>query len=480
MNDYADLEIGLHRLDGVSWRAELRYSQAKSDVEQFDDRPLTVALDPEALARLVDDPVAYGRALGRALIGDELGSGYREASAVAMARGATLRVRLRIGPDADELHQLRWETLRDPRDGSPLLTDENVVFSRYLTSMDWRDARIRPKSELHALVLAAGGSDVDQYGVDRLLAPVDVPQEVERARAGLQPLVPRVLAGSDATEERLYAELRDGCDILYLVCHSYLVPGGDAVLLLEDGQGKVAPVRGSALLERIRDLQRLPRLVVLASCQSAGDPHRRRSDDRGVLSALGPRLAQAGVPAVLAMQGNVTMATMADFMPVFFRELQRDGQIDRAVAAARAAVSDHDDWWVPVLFMRLRSGRFWYLPGVGRLGERFDRFPALVNEIRKGNCTPILGPGLSDQLFGSRQKVAQRWAKTYHFPMAPQLRDDLPQVAQFLSVALSPEFPRDQLGLYLRDELIDDLGSELPDPVPRPAQAAAPPREADL
>src|SRR3712207_7381915 len=47
------------------------------------------------------------------------------------------------------------------------------------------------------------------------------------------------------------------------------------------------------------------------------------------LGALGPRLGEAGIPAVLAMHGDVTMETAEAFMPVFFRELQRDGQIDR-------------------------------------------------------------------------------------------------------------------------------------------------------
>ena len=77
----------------------------------------------------------------------------------------------------------------------------------------------------------------------------------------------------------------------------------------------------------------------------------RRQTDEGVLAALGPRLAQAGIPAVIAMQGNVTMRTVGTFMPVFFRELQVDGRIDRAVAVARGAVRDWDDWWMPVLFI---------------------------------------------------------------------------------------------------------------------------------
>ena len=464
MSDYADLEIGLHRRDGATWRVELRYSQASSDadVRMDTEGPLVVNLDPDDLLELGDDEEAYGRALGRALLTGSVGDAFRLASATAMGQGVVLRVRLLIGPSATALHGVRWETLRDPRDGSPMLTDENIVFSRYLSSLDWRPVAPRPRSRLRAVALVAGPADVAEYG-DRPLAPVDVPQEVERAREGLALLDPLVLTGSDATPDRLFAELRDGCDVLYLVCHGYRVRGADAVLLLENEQGQAAPLTGSEMIEYLRDLRRIPRLVVLASCQSAGGPYDRHSDDGGVLAALGPRLAEAGVPAVLAMQGDVTMATMARFMPVFFRELQRDGQIDRATAAARAAVRDRPDWWVPALFMRLRTGRMWYLQGVSRLGERFEKFPALVTEIRKRKCTPILGPGVSDQLLGARQRMAQRWAKNFHFPMAPQLRDDLPQVAQFLSVALYRDFPRDELGQYLRAELLDEYGVELPD-----------------
>ena len=95
--------------------------------------------------------------------------------------------------------------------------------------------------------------------------------------------------------------------------------------------------------------------MVLASCQSAGSGADARTDDDGALAALGPRLAEeAGIPAVVAMQGNVFMTTVARFMPTFFAELQRDGQIDRAMAVARGAVRDAPDWWAPTLFMRLR------------------------------------------------------------------------------------------------------------------------------
>jgi hypothetical protein len=392
-----------------------------------------------------------------------VGEAYRQASVAAQSEGVTLRVRLFVGPSAAVLHALRWEAIRDPQDGSPLLTDENIVFSRYLSSLDWRPVGLRPKSALRAMAMVASPSDVGDFGGDRQLAPVDVDSEVARANEGLSGLPTRVVAGDgEATERRLFEELREGCDILYLACHGY-VAAGEPVLLLEDAEGHGVPVRGAAIVERIRELVRVPRLVVLASCQSAGDGEDAHSDDGGALAALGPRLAEAGVPAVVAMQGNVSMATVGRFMPVFFRELQRDGQIDRAMAAARGTVRDRYDWWVPVLFMRLRSGRIWYVPGLNSKGDKFEKFPALVNEIRKRKCTPILGPGLSDQLLGSRQEIAQRWAKNFHFPMAPHSRDDLPQVAQYLSVNQSREFPRDELGQYLRSALVGNYGDQLPE-----------------
>ena len=57
------------------------------------------------------------------------------------------------------------------------------------------------------------------------------------------------------------------------------------------------------------------------------------------------------------MQGKISMQTVAEMMPVFFRELQIDGQIDRALAVARGSVRERPDHWMPALFMRLKSGR---------------------------------------------------------------------------------------------------------------------------
>ncbi|MGH8909525.1 MAG: CHAT domain-containing protein [Egibacteraceae bacterium] len=465
---------------------EFRFHHPDSVAEQLlQQGRVRVRFDLERLERHMSDPDAYGRVLSGSLFVPPVKDAFDRARSLAQSDDLGLRVRLLIGPSAPQLHGVRWETLRDPRDGTPLLMDEAILFSRYLSSMDWRPVGVRPRSELRALVVVADPSGLAEYEAQgRALPPIDVGEEVERARRAMV-WRPTVLAsGGAATLAGILDGLREGHDILYLVCHAYLVEG-EPQLLLEDPDGKVHRVSGGELIDALRDLARPPRLVVLASCQSAGSGgeasssddlrsvvlasrqsaggggEESSSDDRGALASLGPRMAEAGVPAVLAMQGRVSMRTVSEFMPVFFAELGRDGQLDRAMAVARRMVRDRHDWWVPVLFTRLATGRFWYAPGFA--GERdFEQWPSLIAQIRRGCCTPVLGSGLTDGYIGSRQEIAQGWARQYHFPMARHRRGDMPHVAQYLAVNQSYDFPRYELRDYVGRELMKRYGKHLP------------------
>nr|WP_255603321.1 CHAT domain-containing protein [Oscillochloris sp. ZM17-4] len=101
-----------------------------------------------------------------------------------------------------------------------------------------------------------------------------------------------------------------------------------------------------------------PQLAILAACAGAG-----RDDGAEPLAALGPRLVAAGVPAVVAMQGNVSIASVGTLLPTLLAALRRDDCIDQAMAAARlAAEREHADWWRPTLTMRVRDGRLWDYP----------------------------------------------------------------------------------------------------------------------
>jgi hypothetical protein len=361
MRAFPELEIGLRPHERDVFALTLRFQHPESAAElRLASAEALVRIDRAALQSVALQPEQYGAMLSTALFADPATrTAFAQARSAAAALQTALRVRLVVeaGPDAPD--DLRWELLRDPERDVPLTTDEQILFSRFLAGDDWRPVRLAPRPALRALVVIANPSDLGDYAPGgRQLAPIDVAAELARARTALGDIPIMALAEpGQPTLERMLATLRDGYDMLYLVAHGALAAGAPR-LWLEDDQGLSAIVAGEALVTRLRELRRTPLLVVLASCQSAGGPE-PASMDQGALAALGPRLAAAGVPAVVAMQGNITQATLARFLPVLITEVRRDGQIDRAVAVARGAVRDRADWWAPVLFLRLRDGRLW-------------------------------------------------------------------------------------------------------------------------
>lgn len=442
---YPELELGLARivaageLPARAYAVDLRFMHAGSDAD-VRRQGTTGRFDLGRLAELVHDPDAYGQALGELLFAaPEIAQEFDRALTAAQTAGAPLRLRLAIAGDAPELHALRWELLRAP-DGTVVGASERVLLSRYLASADWQPVRLRPQGALRALVAVADAPDLANYR----LAPIDGEVELARVRAVMPGIEIEALVGSrQATPTAIADRLREGFDVLYLVAHGS-VRDGEAIVWLEKEGGGVAWIPGAELVARIAELQQRPRLCVLVSCHSAGE-------GSGALAALGPGLARAGVAAVVAMQSNFAMATSEVLMPRFFAELLVDGQVDRALAVARAAARETRDWWVPVLFTRLRSGRIWYTPGFG--GDRFEKWPSLLEAIGKGRCTPVLGPALSDLFHGSSRDLARRWADEYGYPMAPGGREDLPSVAQYLAVHQNERFPIDHIEESLREEV---------------------------
>jgi hypothetical protein len=466
MADYADLEISLYRRDADGYAVQLRHSPPGSDadIDPLRGELALARFDFSALREQELDSVGYGRLLSTSVFADPaLRQALAAARASADTDGVPLRLRLAVSRAESELHSLRWETLRDPEGDTPLLLGERILFSRYLSSGDWRKVLPRAEGDLRALVAIADPTDLAGYApAGRPLAPLDVAGERARAATGLAGIPLTDLASSGATLTNLIAELQNGYDVLYLVCHGAVIDG-EPRLWLVDEAGRADVVDGQELVRRVYELLRPPRLVVLISCRSSGPA---RAGEGAALAALGPRLAAAGVPAVLAMQGDVSVSTMAAFLPVFFAELRQDGQIDRALAVARGAVRERHDWWMPVLFMRLKSGSLWYKPGFADDPNGFEKWPAVLRSIDQGRCVPILGPGLHEPLTGSRREIALRWAETYGFPMAIHERDDLPQVAQYLAVKQDEEYLSSELVEYLRQETMRRYHAELADEPP--------------
>ncbi|MBN1137921.1 MAG: CHAT domain-containing protein, partial [Anaerolineae bacterium] len=349
-----DLEMSLERGDGGTYEVTLR---ARLDAEnEWEEGPFVVQIDLAALLGLVGNPEGYGRVLSGSLFSN---SELRAAFAAARGRAGTdgMRLRIRAARNVPELLKLQWELLVDPEGDSFLSTREDVVLSRYLARRSTGGTASLPgrKSTLRWVAAVANPADLeDKYS----LATIDVAAEHSRfgSLAGVE--VSRIPASDTegrittrCTLANLIEHARDA-DVLYLACHGRMINNAPW-LLLEDEDGLAARISGKRLVEAVQGMAGKPRLIVLASCESGGGTG-------DAFSAIGPRLVAAGVPAVVAMQGLVTMTLVDDFMPIFFRELVRDGRIDRALAFARRACrEDHPDWWSPVLYMNLRSGQLW-------------------------------------------------------------------------------------------------------------------------
>ena len=190
--------------------------------------------------------------------------------------------------------------------------------------------------------------------------------------------------------------------------------------------------------------------MVLSSCQSAGQdlPPPAAGPGGELDAALGPQLGKIGIPAVVAMLGNVLQPTANTFVRTFFKHLG-PGQVDQAAAEARQAVvvSGAPDHWAPVLYTRLTNGRLWRDSRTGT--DRFDQWDGLIRQPKGRRFIPVLGSALLEPLVGSTRGG---WL----LPAPAGCLDrpaDLPQAAQYSGVM--------QGGMALRTGYLDALTAEV-------------------
>jgi hypothetical protein len=87
----------------------------------------------------------------------------------------------------------------------------------------------------------------------------------------------------------------------------------------------------------------------------------------------------------------------------------------------------------------------------------------VVTAMEAHECTPILGTGMGEWLFGSRKDHAQAWAKSFGFPLEQHRHSDLPQVAQFVAVQKRPRQLRFELEAFYRERLRERFPDALND-----------------
>lgn len=297
-----------------------------------------------------------GQQLFAALFRDDaVRKGWHVARGHAESRKAHRRVRLRIDAGADELYQLPWELLHE--DDVMLTAAEATPFSRYIpVQKPWPKPAntwpirvlcviANPHDLLERYSLAPLNVDLEKYIIASAFAAIDA------QRIRLEFLKPPV------TLERLSrAMLRGGYQWLHFVGHTRLnMRQGRVDLLLADDLGSTRAI-SDRLFCRMLALQGVqPQLVYLSTCHSASGP-----SDKS-LEGLAPKLVEIGVPAVVAMQGQIPVRVAQQATRIFYAGLVDHGCVDRAMNQVRAVflAAEVPNVADPILYMRLPSGRLW-------------------------------------------------------------------------------------------------------------------------
>ena len=276
----------------------------------------------------------------RACIRSSLNEIYRQ-------EGTGLRLKLRL-QEVAELADLPWEFLFDSSLDRFIAQSNQTPIVRYV-EMHERITALTVNLPLRVLVMISSPYDY---------ARLDVERERPMLQEALEPLSKngkvRVEWLDKATLAALQRCLRDG---EYHVFH-FIGHGGfdkkreEGVLVLEDEQERgwlAGAHRIGTLLHDHRSL----RLAVLNCCEGA------RNSRTDPFAGVATTLIRQGVPAVVAMQFEITDEAAITFAHEFYTALAEGFPVDAAVAEARKAIyaqPNDVEWGTPVLYMRSPDG----------------------------------------------------------------------------------------------------------------------------
>jgi hypothetical protein len=250
--------------------------------------------------------------------------------------------------------------------------DQRIAFSRFISSAADRDFTAPRWSELRALAVIAEPQGLEDYA----LAPVDAATAVASLRSGLGD-VPLDLLGAlpgaigPATLDSLCATLTARrYALLHVVAHGRRGRAGETSLFLANAAGAVDRVTQTDLAARLRKISDgLPHLVFLAACESGVEATGAPGLARHLVSAL-------GLPALVAMQSRVSIATAHAFTAAFYARLRIHGHVDQAAVEALAGLAGQTDALVPAVYSRLgarplfavpRKRRPWIFAGIAAI-----------------------------------------------------------------------------------------------------------------
>ena len=326
--------------------------------------PTTRRIPPPELRELQ----AFGHKLFEALFEDDLiRSCYERSLEKALQEEKGLRIRLRLDPT---LARWPWEFLYSERQGDFLALSTNTPLVRYI-EIPQRIAPLAVSPPLRILAMVSCPGDYP---------PLDVDREKEKICTALGELERQGVVEIEFLEEATLSALQDRLRERDFHIFHFIGHGGfdertdEGALVLEDEAGRSKFVGGKHLGRLLKDHFPM-RLVVLNACEgavtSSADPF------AGVATAL----VRAGLPAVVAMQFEISDRAAILFSREFYSALADNYPVDAAVAEARKAISysieNTLEWATPVLFMRAPDGVIFQVPPVVAVKERREELARL-------------------------------------------------------------------------------------------------------
>ncbi|OGO32895.1 MAG: hypothetical protein A2Z16_11795 [Chloroflexi bacterium RBG_16_54_18] len=356
---FLDFDLQINRL-GKKFQAQVLESPAGQASSEFTLPLSNLELEnfflrvgrPRKGVRRIDSPEMdtikkVGGRLFDAVFCEDILALLSSSLVIAQSQGKGLRIRLR--QTSAESGDLPWEYLYDARQNRFLALALQTPIIRYLDVPQASQA-LTVDLPLKVLVMVSSPSDYP---------PLDVETEYSRLSNALQPLAQKGLVNleriDNATFEALQRQLRTGKHhIFQFIGHGGFNPGSqEGVLILENENNLGKIVSGQELGWLLHNYPSL-RLVVLNACEGA------RSGRQDPFAGVAQSLVQQGIPAVIAMQFEITDQAALIFSQNFYTAITEGNPVDTALSEARMSIftSGNDiEWGTPVLFTRSSDGR---------------------------------------------------------------------------------------------------------------------------
>jgi WD40 repeat protein len=315
----------------------------------------------------------FGKILFNTLFAEDLRQHYAFIRKKAAEQEKGVRLRLRF--QAPELAALPWEYMYNEEEAEYVCLSLATPIIRYL-ELPKAEQPLTVTLPLRILIMLANPLDQDRLDIER---------EKERIHQALGALEKRGLVELTWLEGQTWRDLQQALwdgpwHIFHLVGHGGYNPHTDeGMIALADEAGKTHLLPATHLGRLLASHHSL-RLVVLNACNGA------KGGQLDLFSSTAATLARRGIPAVLAMQEEITDRAAIELTRTFYTALAHGLAVDAAVGAAREAISvgiPHSlEWGVPVLYMRAPDGCLFILPSEQKQAIKVSQHVPLTQNQR--------------------------------------------------------------------------------------------------